>query len=196
AVTSADYELLAMNTPGLRVARAKAIPRYHPSQKSEVPGIVTVIVVPHSQQAKPKKPSVGFLKTVYTHLNKHRLLTTELFVIPPEYVDVSVDATVVIKPKYRKETVEENVRTELASFLHPIRGGIDRNGWTFGRPVYISELYEIIDRVDGVDYVKSLVLKEKDGEWQASDIDIPAHGLVYSGTHKIKAKEEKADFHG
>jgi hypothetical protein len=186
AVTSADYELLAMNTPGLRVARAKAIPRYHPSQESEVPGIVTVIVIPHSQEdkSKPSVPSVGFLKTVYTHLDKHRLLTTELFVIPPEYIEVSVDATVVIKPKYRKETVEGNVRTELETFLHPIRGGVDQKGWPFGRSVYISEIYEIIDGVKGVDYVKTVTLN-KNGEKQEGDIKISAHDLVCSVTHEI-----------
>jgi len=105
-------------------------------------------------------------------------------VIPPEYIEVSVDATVVIKPKYRKETVEENVRTELETFLHPIRGGIDRNGWTFGRPVYISELYEIIDGVKGVDYVKTVTLN-KNGEQQEGDIKISAHDLVCSVTHEI-----------
>ncbi len=194
AVTSADYEYLAMNTPGLKVARAKAIPRYHPSQDIEVPGIVTVIVVPLSPYAKPM-PSTNFLKTVYMHLDKYRILTTELFLIPPEYIEVSVGATVILKPKYRKETVEENVRTELETFLHPIRGGIDRNGWTFGRPVYISELYEVIDGVKGVDYVETVTLK-KNGKKHAGDIHIPAHGLVYSRTHIIEAKEEKEDFYG
>jgi hypothetical protein len=193
AVTSADYEHLAMNTPGLKVARAKAIPRYHPGQDIEVPGIVTVIVVPLSPYEKPM-PSTNFLKNVYRHLDKHRLLTTELFVIPPRYIEIYVDATVVIKPRYKKEAVEQRVRIELENFLHPITGGIDQKGWPFGRPVYRSELYEVIDGVEGVNYVNSLRLKKKDGECQTDDIDIPAHGIVYSGTHKIKAKEEKEDY--
>ena len=177
AVTSADYEHLAMNTPGLRVARTKAISRYHPSQDSEVPGIVTVVVVPHSPYAKPM-PSNGFLKTVYRHLDKHRLLTTELFVISPRYIEIYVDATVVIKPGYSKKTVEKRVRTELENFLHPITGGIDRKGWPFGRPVYRSELYEIIDGVEGVDYVTSLKLKRESKD-QPGDILVPTHSLVF-----------------
>jgi len=194
AVTSADYEHLAMNTPGLRVARAIAIPRYHPNQDSEVPGIVTVVVVPHSPYAQPN-PSAGFLKTVYRYLEKHRLLTTEVFVVPPEYVEVSVDAEVVIKPRYLKGTIEENVRTELGNFLHPITGGPDGNGWPFGRSVYLSEVYEVIDGVEGVDYVKSVSLK-KDGKEQEGDVAIPAYGLVFSGAHMISAEEEKEDIHG
>ena len=188
AVTSADYEHLAMNTPEVEVARAKAIPRYHPSQgDSEVPGVVTVVVVPDSSSANIKPmPSASFLKSVYRHLDEHRLLTTELFVIPSEYIEVSVEATVVIKPKYVENKVEERVREKLENFLHPISGGVNQKGWPFGRSVYISELYKIIDRVEGVDYVKTVTLK-KNGEKQEGDIKISAHDLVCSGTYEIIA---------
>ena len=177
AVTSEDYENLAMKTPGIRVARAKAIPGYHPSQKSEFPGIVTVIVVPESLYDEPI-PSTGFLKTVYRHLDKHRLLTTEVFVMPPEYVGVSVAATVHIKPKSDSDRVRRDVEKELRDFLHPINGGVDRKGWLFGRPVYRSEIYEIIDGVEGVDYVTGLKLK-REGTDQSGDIPIPPNSLVF-----------------
>lgn len=179
AVTSEDYENLTMKTPGIGVAGAKAIPRYHPDQKSEFPGIVTVIVVPESPYDKPI-PSTGFLKTVYRHLDRHRLLTTEVFVIPPEYVGVSVAATVHIKPKSDPDRVRRDVEEELRNFLHPITGGVDRKGWLFGRPVYKSEVYEIIDGVDGVDYVTGLTLK-RDGmnQHQPVDIPIPPNSLVF-----------------
>jgi predicted phage baseplate assembly protein len=181
AVTSLDYEYLTLNTPALKVARAKAIPGYHPSQTNKVPGIVTIIVVPQSPYPKPM-PGRGFIKTVYRHLEKHRLLATELFVIQPSYTEVFVEAAVVIKPKYLKETIEKNVKSELEKFLHPITGGIDAKGWPFGRPVYISEIYEVIDRVEGVDYVKDVTLNGKSG-----DVLIHEHALVYSGDHTIKA---------
>ena len=189
AVTSADYELLAMNTPGLRVARAKAIPQYHPCQESEVPGIVTVIVVPHTQQANPK-PSTSFLKSVYRHMDTHRLLTTELFVIPPKYVEVSVAATVFIKPKSEPIRVKKDVEEELKDFLDPVKGGVDKMGWPFGRPVYRSEIYEIIDGVDGVDYVTSLLLK-REGEDQPGDILISPRSLVFHSTDFSKITIEK-----
>lgn len=174
AVTSTDYEYLAKNTPGLRVARTKALPRYHPSQDREVPGIISVIVIPESPYPKPV-PSKGFLKTVYRHLDKHRLLTTEIFVLPPEYIEVSVSATVVVKPKSLPDNVKKHIETKLEEFLHPVSGGIDGKGWPFGRSVYVSEIYEIIDGVEGVDYVKPSV--KLNGT--TCDIDIPAEGLVF-----------------
>jgi predicted phage baseplate assembly protein len=179
AVTSADYEHLAMNTPEVEVARAKAVPRYHPSQDSEVPDIVTVVVVPESKIPRTElEPGTSFLKTVYRHLDEHRLLTTELFVMSPEYVEVSVQATVVIKSKNEPGRVKKDIEKKLRYFLDPISGGVGEKGWPFGRPVYISEIYEIIDGVDGVDYVTTILLKRK-GEDQPGDILISPHSLIF-----------------
>lgn len=191
AVTSEDYEYLAKNTPGIKVARARAIPRYHKIHCREIPGIVTVVVVPYSPYTEPK-PSPGFLETVYKHLDKHRLLTTELFVIPPEYVKVSVNTEVVIKPKYLKNTVEEAVKKALKNFLNPIIGGKDGNGWPFGRSVYISEVYELIEGVEGVDYIESVKLKKgEEGAEQEGDVNIPEYGLTFSGEHDINKEMEE-----
>lgn len=200
AVTSADYEYLAMNTPGLQVARAKALPRYHPSQDREVPGIVSVIVVPKSSPDNPNPmPSQNFVRAVYRHLEKYRLLTTELFVLPPKYVNVSIAATIVVKPKSLPIKVKESVENKLKEFLHPVLGGFDRKGWPFGRSVYVSEIYEVIDGVEGVDYVEkvSLIskLKSENGDTDISptatgNIEIPAEGLVSLLKTDITAREE------
>ncbi|NOQ33840.1 MAG: putative baseplate assembly protein [Methanosarcinales archaeon] len=180
AVTSADYESLAMNTPGIRVARARAIPGYHPDQKNWVPGIVTVVVVPESPYAEPE-PSQGFLMTVHRHLDQHRLLTTEVFVVAPEYVEVTVAATVIIKPENNPGRVRDDVEMKLASFVNPITGGRDGKGWRFGRAVYRSEICELIDGVAGVDYITDLTLR-RDGRDQPCDILIAPHSLVFHST--------------
>ena len=187
AVTSSDYEHLVLNTPGLGVARAKAIPRYHPSTREEVPHVVSVIVVPHSPKLQ-SVPSAGFIKAVYRHLDKHRLLTTEIFVLPPVYVKVWVEATVVKKREHLAKTVEKNVRERLDNFLHPTKGGPEGVGWPFGRPVYVSEIFEAIGGIDGVDYVKNVKLHKNRAE-QVDDVYIPKHGLVYSAPHKITVEE-------
>lgn len=185
-VTSEDYEALALATPEIEVARVKAIPRYHPGQYQEVPGQVTVVVVPAAENPDP-----AILDSIYHHLERHRLLTSRLFVSLPHYTVVGVTAEVIIKPEYLETTVEGNVKERLHYFLHPLSGGGEGGGWPFGRPVYLSEIYETIDGVEGVDYVEtgSLRLKKGDGDWQESHIAIPCHGLVCAGTLEITARE-------
>jgi len=191
AVTSGDYETLALSTPGVKVKRAKAIPRYHPNMDREVPGIVTMVVT-SDEPGRPEPPDIEFFNKVYRHLDQKRLLTTELFVIPPVYVQVSVEAEVVIKPGYLCSTVNENVNAGLNNFLHPLSGGADGGGWPFGRPVYLSEIYEVIDRAPGVDYVNGAALTLIKGKANFIDynIIISPHGLVYPGEHNITALEE------
>ena len=195
AVTSQDYERLARNTPGVRVARARALPGYYPGKDSTVPGIVSVIAAPEvgDDNVNPE-PSQGFLKTVYEHLDKHRLLTTELYVLRPDYEEISVIATVRIHPRFVGSSIEEDVIKKLNDFLHPIKGGREGVGWPFGRSVYRSEIYEVIDRVEGVDHIEYVSLA-KNGTGSSDDIDItiPPHSLVYSGTHRIEVKEAVDD---
>jgi hypothetical protein len=46
----------------------------------------------------------------------------------------------------------------VRNFFHPITGGPDGKGWPFGRDVYVSEMYELLDKVEGVNYVENVVL--------------------------------------
>jgi hypothetical protein len=197
AVTSADYEHLAMEVEG--VARARAIPLFHPKMKGDVPNTVSVIILPKPKPIVPKplvlpkpitfpihinlaRPStiwtkdLDLLKKVYNNLNAKRPLAIELFVLLPEFIDISITATVVKRQEYLDENVTNAVAAALNTFLDPMRGGSDGKGWPFGRPVYISEIYEVIDNVEGVDYVKSdLTLNNSRAN---ESIEIPDHALV------------------
>ena len=141
-------------------------------------------------------PNQDFLITVFNHLEKCRLLTTELFVLPPKYIEILVSVQVVAKPKSLPSKVKENVKNKLENFLHPVSGGFDSKGWPFGRSVYRSEIYEIIDGVEGVSYVKSVSLRKlnsgsKDGlDGTEGDIDIPAEGLIFLSELQIDTEEE------
>jgi hypothetical protein len=61
--------------------------------------------------------------------------------------------------------------------------------WPFGRPVYPSEIYELIDKIEGVDYLVDVEL-EAGGTHQKKNgvIEIPRIGIVYPGTHKIDVR--------
>lgn len=183
AITADDYEKIVLNAPELCVARARALPGYHPNHPVAVPGIVTVVVVPDTEYVR-HIPGDDYLQSVYQYLDQYRMLTTELFVISPEYVEITVAAAIVVKENYIVSATRERVNRALQTFLHPVTGGGKGTGWEFGRSVHVSEIYELIDTVEGVDYIESLQLK-KDGKTMTGNIKIPAYCLVYSGSHTI-----------
>jgi predicted phage baseplate assembly protein len=187
AVTSADYEYLARATPALRVARAKALPLLEPPGFSERNGLVTVAVVPFGLSPNPL-PSAGFVRTVCEHLNRHRLITTEVRVIPPDYVQVAVEATVLLKSRVSAAVVRENIVAALKQFLDPLHGGVAGTGWEFGRSVYQSEIYQEIEGVSGVDCVMRVALAAQGNfQFEGNNIRLTRpHGLVYSGEHRLE----------
>jgi predicted phage baseplate assembly protein len=187
AVSSIDYEFLARHTPGLRVARAKALPLLEPPDFTKRNGLVTVAVVPFSFSPKPF-PSAGFLRTVCEHLDHHRLITTEVRVIPPDYVTVSVNATVLLKPRVSSSAVQKGIEGALSKFLDPLKGGVGGSGWEFGRSVYQSEIYQLIEGVSGVDCVMQVTLAAQ-GNFQFDGNNVKLirpHVLVCSGRHRLE----------
>jgi hypothetical protein len=191
AITSEDYEYLALNTPGLRVARAKALPNYnHDFPAFKLPDVVTVIVVPYMRE-KNINPvrGEGFLKTVLRHLNQHRLITTNVNVIGPEYVKITINCKIHVEKRKDPTRVKKDVCEKLDDYLDPLRGGPDGKGWGFGRAVFSSEIYKLIDEVDGVDYATNLSFVDEKGQYHKDVIKISPISLVYPGEHKLQIME-------
>jgi hypothetical protein len=183
AVTLGDFEYLAKATPGLRVERAKAL-------RSD--DIVIIIVVPcriPNSKNIMDKASDGFKKTICLHLDRHRLLTTRIEVSDPEYVPISVQATLKVKPLASAEAVKQRVIRELETFLHPL-DGYDGSGWPFGRSVYTSEISAKIKKVDGVACVQSLTLTATgNAKYVNGNVAIGKNTLVYLDKHQIEIVE-------
>jgi predicted phage baseplate assembly protein len=150
AVTAEDFELLATQTPGVVVLRAKALPMRHPKFGDvPIPGVVTVIVVPDGDGPAPV-PGETTLQTVCRHLNVHRLVTSELYVVPPTYRRIKVSAEVVVRPDADLATVHRALTDALSTWMHPLRGGDDGTGWPFGGDIYYSSLSRVALQVPGV----------------------------------------------
>jgi hypothetical protein len=190
AVSSTDFEFLALHTPGLRVARAKAIPLFSARNKPDPRSTVTVVILPYSLSAKPV-PSENFLRTVCCHLNRHRLITTQVETIAPNYVQVSVQATLLLQGGFDIEAARSAIIRSLNRFLRPIPevGDTLNEGWPFGRTVYKSEIYQLIENVDGVDCVENVALTAQGSganRDENGNITVTPSSVVYSGEHQVE----------
>jgi hypothetical protein len=116
----------------------------------------------------------GLTERVRTDLDQRRLVATRLHVIEPNYVEIKVQASLYIKPDAFEATVCSAAVKALQFFFDPLYGGRDKQGWPFGRNVYASEIYELLDHLAGVDYVESVILPAQ----EANVIRILPHELV------------------
>jgi len=116
---------------------------------------VSVIIIPRAREGESTpQPGDDLLQHVKTDLERRRLLTTKLHVVGPRYVAVNVQLTLVLKSDALVQDVQERAVKRLHQFFHPLEGGPEGKGWPFGRPVYLSEVYALLDQTPGVDYVQ------------------------------------------
>ncbi|HSE40984.1 MAG TPA: putative baseplate assembly protein, partial [Acidobacteriota bacterium] len=190
AVTATDYEQLALWTPGLRVARSKALLNHNPDYPcTSIPGVITLVVVPYARKGTTRPmPGTDFKRSIQDHLNRHRLVTSAVYVVGPHYVEISVKCKVRIVPRNDPTKVVKGIQDTLDRFLDPFVGGPEKNGWPFGRSVFASELYQVIDGVEGVDFASNLsILTDLTDQTQATNIvKLPPAGLTVSGKHQIE----------
>jgi len=165
---------------------------------------VTVVVLPFAENPKPV-PSPGFLRTVCRHLDRHRLITTEIEVVGPLYIEVTVTATLRLLPGFSTVAVEADARAALDRFFDPLiggpavvgagggrggalQGGGLGEGWPFGRTVHVSEVYEVLEAVPGVDCAAGVSLLGTGpgaGRDEQGGITLPPTGLVCAGEHRL-----------
>ncbi|MDC0834722.1 hypothetical protein CKA32_000457 [Geitlerinema sp. FC II] len=152
------------------VERAQCVPLQNLTRHDAIakrersPGHISLVVVPNEPDRPRPQPSEALLDALWDYLNDRRLLTTRHHVVAPEYVELEVEATLFLRSNADLDTVRNAAETSLHRFFHPLKGGRDETGWPFGRGAYVSEMYERLDRVPGVDYVRNVRLSLVSGD--------------------------------
>ncbi len=189
AVTSEDFRTLAVQSGG--IARAEALPLSHPDFPGvEVPGVVSVVVVPDVPGPAPT-PNAATLRSVCAYLDERRLLTTEVYVVPPKYSVIRVQADLIVEDDADLAAVQRAAQQSLVRYFDPLIGGEESTlttpgpGWPFGGGVY----YSLVTRrllVDGVQRVANLVLQlGNDVAPPCTDLSLAPDTLLENGAHQI-----------
>lgn len=184
AVTPADYEYLLLERwprplnlpqqPGLPPAAAAPLARVHcipttrpdanePNQLTPHLGHLTLVVMPSDPADRFPCPSPQLLTGLTRWLDPCRLLTTHHHLIGPSYVRVQLSAELHLLEGADPAQVLRAALSELQSFFSPLPSAANSHwkgqGWPFGRAVYPSEIYQMLDQLTGVDYAENLQLR-------------------------------------
>jgi hypothetical protein len=114
--------------------------------------------------------------------------TLTLWLTGPDWIEVTVTAEVAPVSWQAAIGLDTRVIEKLQEFLHPLRGGLDEQGWDFGRKPHKSDLYALIEGIEGVSYVRSLTVTEDD----QGKVIRPDRFLVFSGNHAITLIEPES----
>jgi predicted phage baseplate assembly protein len=188
AVTADDFAKVALAMDGVK--QAQAIPARHPDFPGvEVPGAVTVVVVPDAEPdpAKgPPKPSAELIRSVCARLDRVRLITTEVYVAAPTFLAIRIEARLIAAPEAAFDEVAEGARARLDKLLDP-------RTWALGKDLSVAEVYRELfaDPTNRIRSVENLLIYV-DGRVQdvGGPLKVPPDAVVYGTDHVIVVERD------
>lgn len=165
-VTVEDFREIVARTPGVDLGRVEVLPLHNPTLGDVTsPGAVTLMLIPRYDTAHPEAPQPDrfFLDAVCTHLDARRLVTTEVHLRGPAYERVWVSVGIDVLPGRDLAIVREAVKDAVQTFLSPLAGGNQGEGWPLATDVERLEIWAVAARVEGVAKVVGVRLANSDG---------------------------------
>lgn len=177
-VTASDFEDIARQTPGVSIGRVETLPLYDPNLHSDLlaanpeaepaisPGVVTVMAVqdhPVEQTIAPQSSHL-FRSAIRAWLEPRRLITTEVYVREPLWVELVVSVGIRLRAGQISAIVRRDVGKALRRYLSPLVGGIPAEdqelgeGFPLNSELREEDLFAVVSRTSGVRYVQELKL--------------------------------------
>jgi len=191
AVTTEDYEQLAREAAP-EVSRVRCLAAGDPSEA----GAVRVLVVPAAAAGGGRlafdqlAPAQDTVEKIARRLDECRLIGSRVLIQPPLYRGVTVVARVRARPRANPNRLHEEALEALYLYFNPVVGGPDGDGWPFGRPVHVGEVYSVLQRLPGTELVEDVRLFGADPVTGARGgalqrLELEPHALVFSYDHQV-----------
>jgi len=176
AVTLDDFEWLAQEASS-SVARVKCLPST--PREGQIAVVIVPKMAPTAELSERPLPTTELLKRVRDHLEQRKLVGTVLHVVRPSYAELSVDVTFARAQGGSIDRIQRSIERALRRFLHPLVGGRTGGGWDFGRSVLKIDLYQVIEDVEGVDYVDRIRIFDEDSGRDVEQLKIGDDQLAH-----------------
>lgn len=175
AVTEADYaEVTARHE---NVQKAAATFRWTGSW-------TTVFVTVDRKGGLPVRGDARFLRDIRAHIERYRLAGYDLEIHDPHYVPLDVVLDVCVAPGYFRSDVRRSLLDAFSRFRRPdgTRGFFHPDNFTFGQPVWLSQIYRTAMAVEGVSSLEVARFrrwgKQEQGEREAGVLETASLEIV------------------
>uniref|UniRef100_UPI0025D26670 putative baseplate assembly protein n=1 Tax=Sulfurovum sp. TaxID=1969726 RepID=UPI0025D26670 len=192
AITFEDYEILTKES-STDVAKVKVIPNFNNFGKYET-NWVTAVIAPYSQEEQPECTE-RLIRNVRSYLEARAPVVTNVQVISPQYAVIDLEIDIVLKQWDLVPIVKDEIQKKLASFLQPIYGGYEGEGWEFGTLPCFSDFFALLEDIDGIEQIKTLKMHIAAGDKKLTMtsedtqvLDVSPYILVCNGTHTLNMK--------
>lgn len=171
AITVEEYEKMVLHCQGLCVKKVKVLPLYRPHNNSEVENTVTIVVEPPIQP-KNKKMLHCYLENIKQLLYKTTLITTQVYVILPEYIPLDIYGNFIMQ--YTAFDSRQAIYTILQKYIEKIQKDSDNSILYHGD---FFALLEGLEYIKEISYLKLELYGSKSNSF--GDSKIPHYAKVY-----------------
>ena len=97
-----------------------------------------------------------FERRMREHLNYYRMAGYDLEIAGPQFVPLEIAMTVCVKSEYFRSQIKVGLLQKFSNgiLVDGSRGFFHPDNWTFGQPVYLSQIYVAANSVDGIESVE------------------------------------------
>ena len=133
-----------------------------------------------------------FERDLRTFLDRYRMAGHDLELEPPVTVPLDILLEVCVKPGYFRSDVEEALLERLSNRVLPGggRGFFHPDNFTFGQPVYLSQIFEAAMGVAGVEWVRALRF-QRFGKTAAQELQ---HELLTPAAREVAVLDNDPNF--
>jgi hypothetical protein len=120
------------------------------------PNAISLYVLSKDSNGNLSSPNPALKENIKTYLSEFRMLTDAVNIKEGFIINIGVDFDIIIRPNYNNKLVLNNCLTALKDYFN-----IDK--WQINQPIILSDIYSLLDKVDGVQTVQKVNIINKAG---------------------------------
>jgi hypothetical protein len=165
AITKDDYIIRTLSLP----SKFGLVSKAYVNQDSSIdvnfrtgllatqnPNAISLYILSKDSNGNLTAPSPALKENIKTYLSEFRMITDAVNIKEAFIINIGVDFDIIVRPNYNNKLVLNNCLTTLQSFFN-----IDK--WQINQPIIFSDIYSLLDQVEGVQTVQKVNIINKAG---------------------------------
>ena len=158
SVTAEDYLIRALNMPSDFGSVSKAYieqPKLTDNQVSTIETL-NLYVLTQNAQGQLDYPTPVLKNNLRTYLSQYRMIGDNIEIRDAFIINVGVNFEIIVTPNSNNNEVILNCISSIQDYFN-------RDKWQINQPIMVRDLYILLDKVKGVQTVKSVSIENKAG---------------------------------
>jgi hypothetical protein len=158
-VTQDDYLVRSLSMPSRFGVVSKAFIEPTKEQnvsQGEIPSTLDLYILSSNNQNQLVTGSATLKQNLSTYLSQYRVIGDTINIKDAFIINIGVDFDIITLPEYVNSEVLTNCISELQAYFAV-------SEWQINEPIVLRELYLLLDRVEGVQTVKNIVISNRVG---------------------------------